>query len=148
MPESIETQRLLAMFQKQRLHLAVVIDEYGGTSGIVTLEDVLEELIGEIQDEFDEEVPQIHALEDGKLSVDASLAADEIEESLGIPEEPDEDVDTLGGLVLTRLGRIARVGDAVELGGRKIEVSRVKGRRILRLTVHPPQPASAEPPRS
>ncbi len=135
-PESLEVQRLLSIFQKQRVHLGIVIDEYGGMSGIVTLEDILEELIGEIQDEFDQELPKVRPLEDGRLSVDATLPVDQLEQ-LGIPEEHHEDVDTLGGLVLARLGRIARVGDVVELGGRKIEVSRVKGRRILRLTVHP-----------
>ena len=139
-PESLEAQRLLAIFQKQRVHLGIVIDEYGGTSGIVTLEDVLEELTGEIQDEFDQEAPLVHALDDGRLSVDAALPLDEMEEKLGISEGSYEDVDTLGGLVLARLGRIALVGDVVELGGRRVEVSRVKGRRILRLTVYPPQP--------
>jgi len=137
-PDSLEVQRLLALFQKQRVHLGIVIDEYGGTSGLVTLEDVLEELTGEIQDEFDQELPKVHALEDGRLSVDATLPLDDFEEELGIPESAcGEAVDTLGGLVLARLGRIARVGDAVEVGGRRIEVSRIRGRRILRLTVHP-----------
>lgn len=136
-PESLELERALDLFRKQRLHLGIVIDEYGGTSGIVTLEDVLEELTGEIQDEFDSEPPKVHALADGRLSVDATLPRDEIEEKLGIVEDLDEEVDTLGGLVLAKLGRIARVGDCVELCGRKVEVSRVRGRRILRLVVHP-----------
>jgi CBS domain containing-hemolysin-like protein len=141
-PESIAVQRLLGTFQKQRMHLGIVIDEYGGTSGLVTLEDVLEELIGEIQDEFDEETPKVHALRDGKLSVDAGLPVDDLEEALGIPEVDLEDVDTLGGLVLARLGRMPRPGDVVDVSGRKVEVTRMKGRRILRLTVHP---GSTEP---
>jgi CBS domain containing-hemolysin-like protein len=145
LPESLELERVLALFQKQRVHLGLVIDEYGGTSGIVSLEDVLEELTGEIQDEFDEEPPRVQSLPDGRLSVDASLPKDEIDEQVGIEEESDEEVDTLGGLVLARLGRIARVGDAVELGGRKVEVSRVRGRRIVRLIVHPKEPAKAPP---
>ncbi len=143
-PESLEVQRLLALFQKQRVHLGIVIDEYGGTSGLVTLEDVLEELTGEIQDEFDQEMPKVRPLEDGRISVDATLPLDEFQEQLGIPDGADaEDVDTLGGLVLARLGRIARVGDVVELAGRRIEVSRIRGRRILRLTVHPAAQAMA-----
>jgi CBS domain containing-hemolysin-like protein len=142
-PEGVPIDRLLRQFQRSRTHLAVVIDEYGGTSGVVSIEDVLEELIGEIQDEFDEEAPKVQDLGGGRLSVDASLAAGEIP-SLGLEESAEEaEVETLGGLVLARLGRIARPGDVVEIGGRKVEVSRVSGRRILRLTVHPPAAPSA-----
>jgi CBS domain containing-hemolysin-like protein len=138
-PEGLPIDRLLRSFQTTRMHLAVVIDEYGGTSGVVTIEDVLEELIGEIQDEFDEEAPKVQDLGAGRLSVDASLPADEIAETLGLAEDADadEEVETLGGLVVARLGRIARPGDVVEIGGRKLEVTRMSGRRILRLTVHP-----------
>jgi CBS domain containing-hemolysin-like protein len=141
-PESLQVGRLLELFRNSRRHLCIVIDEYGGTSGIATLEDVLEELTGEIQDEFDREVPKVQDLADGRLSVDATLPVGELQEVLGI-EVVDEEVDTLGGLVVARLGRLARVGDVVELDGRRIEVARVRGRRILRLTVHPP---AAAPP--
>lgn len=136
-PESVSIDRVLREFQRSRTHQAVVIDEYGGTSGVVTIEDVLEELIGEIQDEFDEEAPKVQDLGGGRLSVDASVPADEIAETLGIHDDADEEVDTLGGLVLARLGRIARPGDVVILGSRRVEVSRVRGRRIVRLIVHP-----------
>ena len=136
-PDGLSIDRVLRQFQRSRTHLAVVIDEYGGTSGVVTIEDVLEELIGEIQDEFDEEAPKVQDLGGGRLSVDASVPADEIAETLGIADGADEEVDTLGGLVLARLGRIARPGDVVTLGNRRVEVSRMRGRRIVRLTVHP-----------
>jgi CBS domain containing-hemolysin-like protein len=136
-PESLAIDKLLTDFRKQRLHMGIVIDEHGGVSGLVTLEDVLEELTGEIQDEFDEEEPKVRRLADGRVSVDATLAIDELERQLGIPEIPEDEIDTLGGLVLSRLGRMARVGDAVELGGRSVRVSRVRGRRILRLVVEP-----------
>ncbi len=139
LPESLRLERALALFQKRHLHLGIVLDEYGGTSGMVTLEDVLEELTGEIQDEFDQEPPKVLDIGAGRFSVDAALPLDEIEEKLGIMEEVDEEVDTLGGLAVARLGRIAKVGDAVELGGRRVEVTRVRGRRILRLLVHPPE---------
>ncbi len=144
-PESLELERALALFQKRHLHLGVVIDEYGGTSGIVTLEDVLEELTGEIQDEFDVEPPKVVDLADGRMSVDATLPRDEVEERLGIREDIEEEVDTLGGMVLARLGRIARAGDVVELGGRRIEVTRTRGRRIVSLLVYPPGPDGPDP---
>ena len=136
-PESLPIEQLLTLFQKKRLHMGIVIDEYGGASGIVTLEDVLEELTGEIQDEFDQEEPKVQSLSNGRISVDATLPLDEIQERLGIQEETQEEVDTLGGLILARLGRMAHVGDAVVLDGRSVEVSRMRGRRILRLLIHP-----------
>jgi CBS domain containing-hemolysin-like protein len=146
-PEGVSIDRLMRQFQRSRTHLAVVIDEYGGTQGVVSIEDVLEELIGEIQDEFDEEVPKVQDLEGGRLSVDASVPADELAETVGIEDGgQEEEVDTLGGLVLARLGRIARPGDVVTIGGRRVEVSRVRGRRIVRVTIHPvEQPAPRVP---
>jgi CBS domain containing-hemolysin-like protein len=119
------------------MHLGIVIDEYGGTSGIVTLEDVVEELLGEIQDEFDQEAPKVQAQPDGRFLVDASLTLGEAEDLLALPEPEDVEVDTLGGLVFSRLGRIARVGDVVRVEGRTIEVVRIRGRRITRLLVDP-----------
>lgn len=142
-PESLGVQKLLSLIQKQRVHLGIVVDEYGGTSGIVTLEDVLEELIGEIQDEFDEESPKVRKLPDGRLSVDAGLAVDELPDLLGMPEDEQETVDTLGGLVMASLGRMPRTGDVVEIGGRRVEVARMRGRRILRVIVDPPPPSAA-----
>jgi CBS domain containing-hemolysin-like protein len=136
-PETVRIEQVLALFQKKRVHLAIVVDEYGGMSGIVTLEDVLEELIGEIQDEFDQEAPLVQRAPDGRVLVDASLALDEMEEQLHLVDDTEEDVDTIGGLVLARLGRLARVGDRVEIGGRTVEVVRVRGRRIIRLAVQP-----------
>ncbi len=137
-PESLPIARLLDRFLERRVHLAVVIDEYGGTSGIVTLEDVTEELLGEIQDEFDEEAPSIVELEGGKVSIDAAMSLEELEERTGLIPEEDHEVDTVGGLVVAYLGRIARVGDRVVVGGRRIDVSRVRSRRILRVILHSP----------
>lgn len=144
-PETLRLEQVLALFQGRRLHLALVIDEYGGTSGLVTLEDVLEELTGEIQDEFDEEPAKVQTLPGGRLSVDAGLSLHEVEDLLDLDREDVADVDTLGGLVLARLGRIARVGDLVDLAGRRVEVARIRGRRIVRLTVHPPSDRETEP---
>jgi len=115
-----------------------VVDEYGGTSGLVTLEDVLEELIGDIQDEFDQETPRVQTQPDGRLMLDASLTIAELEAATNAHEDIDEDVDTIGGLVQARLGRLARVGDAILFGGRTLEVVRVRGRRILRVAASKP----------
>ena len=146
LPANAKIQQALASFQKHHVHLAIVVDEYGGTAGIVTLEDVLEELIGEIQDEFDQESPRIQPLPGGRLAADASVTVDEIEAAIGAHDPGAEDVDTIGGLVLARLGRLARAGDAVTFCGRRVEVSRVRGRRILRVLVGPPSAAPVAQP--
>jgi CBS domain containing-hemolysin-like protein len=126
---------VLADMKRQKVHLAIVLDEYGGTAGLVTLEDVLEELIGEIQDEFDQESPRVQTLPDGRLLLDASMPTAEFERVAEVHEDFDEEVETVGGLVVARLGRLARVGDAISFGGKRIEVARVRGRRILRVLI-------------
>ena len=142
-PENAKIQHALALFQRQKFHLGVVVDEYGGTAGLVTLEDILEELIGEIQDEFDQETPKVQSQPDGSLLLDAALTIAELEAATGAHEDVDEDVDTIGGLVQARLGRLARIGDAIPFGDRTLEVVRVKGRRILRVSVSQPPVGSA-----
>jgi CBS domain containing-hemolysin-like protein len=142
-PDSVRIDKVLSLFQKKRQHMGIVVDEYGGAAGIVTLEDVLEELIGEIQDEYDQETPKVQAQPDGRFLVDAALPVDAMEQSLGIVDDSDEEVDTMGGLVLARLGRFARPGDVVSIGGRRVEVAKVRGRRILRLLVDPAAPATS-----
>ncbi len=142
-PESKRLNALLKEFRDSRSHMAIVVDEYGGTAGLVTLEDILEELIGDIQDEFDQEVPKVQTQPDGRLMLDAALTIAELETFTGAHEDIVEHVDTIGGLIQARLGRLARIGDAIPFGGRTLEVVRVKGRRILRVAVSQPQ-ASAE----
>jgi CBS domain containing-hemolysin-like protein len=137
-PDTAKIQQVLTLFQRQKFHLGIVIDEYGGTAGLVTLEDVLEELIGDIQDEFDQESPRVQTAADGRLILDAALTLAELESATATHETVDEDVETVGGLVLARLGRIARVGDVVPYGDRTLEVVRVRGRRILRVAVSRP----------
>jgi magnesium and cobalt exporter, CNNM family len=141
-PENAKIQQALALFQRQKFHLGIVVDEHGGTAGLVTLEDVLEELIGDIQDEFDQEAPKAHIQPDGRLVLDASLTIAELKAATGAEENVEEDVDTIGGLVQARLGRLARVADSIPFGGRTLEVVRVKGRRILRVAVSKPVPSS------
>jgi CBS domain containing-hemolysin-like protein len=137
-PENAKIQQALALFQRQKFHLGIVVDEYGGTSGLVTLEDILEELIGDIQDEFDEEKPKVQTQADGRLRLDAALTIAELKSVTGIEDPVDEDVETVGGLVQARLGRLARVGDSIPFGDRTLEVVRVRGRRILRVAVSAP----------
>jgi CBS domain containing-hemolysin-like protein len=142
-PENAKIQQALALFQRQKFHLGIVVDEYGGTAGLVTLEDILEELIGDIQDEFDEESQKVETQADGRLRLDAALTIAELKSVTGVNEQVDEDVETIGGLVQARLGRLARVGDSVPFGGGTLEVVRVKGRRILRVVVSTPAKPSA-----
>ena len=141
-PEASNADVLLRQFQSRRLHQAIVVDEYGGTSGLVTLEDLLEELIGsEIQDEFDAgEAAPLLALGEGAYSVTGGYALDEL---LGVLElelakEETEDAVTVGGYVQNRLGRIGRVGDVVPLGpGHALRVLETRQRRVLRVLAGP-----------
>ena len=143
-PETATADRLLRVFQKRTLHLAVVVDEYGGTSGIVTLEDVLEEIVGEVQDEFDEEPPEMAPSVDGTLSVSGSARLETIARALGAAEEvADAEVDTVAGFVQERLGRLAKEGDHVRLGGYILRVDQVRRNRIVNLTATREQSSTA-----
>jgi len=138
-PETLELDRLLKRMRTERFHLAAVIDEYGGISGVVTLEDVIEEIVGQIQDEFDVENPEIRKEDDGSWAVSGGMLVEDLEDELGI-ELSDRDEDTIGGVVLSELGRTPAVGDRVELGPVVLEVLDVDNNRIkdLRLTVQKP----------
>lgn len=117
-PETITMDNLVLEFKKRKGQMAIVVDEFGGTSGLITLEDVLEEIFGEVQDEFDEEEEcDIKEIEQNKYIANAMMRIDEMAEFFSIPEETvdDEDVDTIGGLVVKLLGRLAEVGDTVSL---------------------------------
>src|SRR2546428_6487295 len=129
-PVILETMRLdqaLAEFRRQRVQLAVVLDEFGGTAGLVTLEDVIEQLVGEVQDEFDREAPAFKEEGPGTYVVDGLTALDALRERLSL-QLPDEPYDTVGGLVFGRLGRLAAVGDTIEIEGYRFQVTAV-GRR-------------------
>lgn len=145
-PESRPLELLQRDFQQRRVHMAVVVDEYGGTSGLVTLEDILEEIVGEIQDEFDTEAPRMEATADGYV-VDGLVLLEEISSRLGF-ELPEHESSTLGGYVIARLGRIARLGDFVPLDAYVAKVIEMKGRRVskLLLTKHDEHPAAPESP--
>jgi len=141
-PESTPLDKLLGRMRAERLHMAAVLDEYGGVSGIVTLENVIEEIVGPIQDEFDAERPEIVDQGEGLYQVSGSMLVLDLEDELGV-ELTDRDEDTVGGLVLSELGRRPRVGDRVEVAGLAIEVVEVQGNRIRLVRVRllaPPAP--------
>jgi|YNPNPStandDraft_1061719.scaffolds.fasta_scaffold11886_5 putative hemolysin len=143
-PESKKVDELLQELQQRHVHMAVVVDEYGGTAGIVTIEDLLEEIVGEIQDEYDAEQPTVEAVREGEYLFDARAPLDEVYEYLSI-ELPEEGGDTLGGFIYSQLGRVPAVGDRVEFGDVVFEVLSVAGRRIkqVRATRRPAEPAFA-----
>ncbi|WP_421122013.1 transporter associated domain-containing protein [Aquihabitans daechungensis] len=120
--------------QANQFHMAVVIDEYGGTAGVVTLEDLIEELVGEIVDEFDIEDARFEHVPTGGMRVAGSLTIDDANDLLRC-DLPEGDFDTVSGLVLAELGRMAVSGDVVEVPGARITVERVQGRRIMRLRI-------------
>jgi putative hemolysin len=124
----------LSEMRRERAHLAIVIDEYGGTAGIVTLEDLVEELIGEITDEYDIEQDHATRLPAGDVEVDGLLNLDEFGEQTGI-ELPEGPYETAAGYVLAALGALPSVGDTVQVAGRTITVTELDGRRISRLRV-------------
>ncbi len=134
-PESKNLEQLLQEFQERRTHLAVVVDEYGGVSGIVTIEDLLEEIVGEIHDEFDTDEPEIQRIGEFEFLVDARLPIDELNESMQ-SNVVAEGFDTIGGLLFHQLGKVPTPGDWVQYDGLRIEVVDTVGRRpkTLRIT--------------
>lgn len=133
-PETKHLSELLHEMQELKFHLAIVVDEYGSTVGLVTLEDVIEELVGEIVDEFDVEAPLVERLEDGSVIVSAMMPVDDVSELLGA-ELPEGAWDTVGGLVLDLAGRVPREGEAVDVDGFRFVVERVQRRRIGRVKI-------------
>ncbi len=136
LPETISLDQLLLQFQKNRVHMAMLVDEYGVVVGMVTLENVIEELVGPIQDEFDRESPLVSSLGDGRFDVEANCPLDVLHETCGI-NFPQTDATTLGGLVLDRLGRLARTGDKVTVDGREFLVVQADPTRIRKVRIEP-----------
>jgi putative hemolysin len=131
----------LSEMRKDRAHLAIVVDEYGGTAGIVTLEDLVEELIGDIQDEYDENESRPRQLHGGELEVDGLLNLDEFAEQTGL-ELPEGPYETVAGYLLAALGHLPVDGESAEVGGRTLTVTQLDGRRISRLRVSPTRRAA------
>jgi CBS domain containing-hemolysin-like protein len=142
LPQSLRLDQLLVEFQKNRVHLAMLLDEYGGVVGMVSLENVLEELVGPIQDEFDRETPQVLDLGGNVFEVDATCPLDVLASSCGL-EVPETDARTAGGLILDLLGRLAKNGDSVTVDGHRLTVVRADPTRIRTIRVE----AAREPDR-
>lgn len=144
-PETKRADELLQEMQAERFHLAVVVDEYGGTAGLVTLEDVLEELIGEIVDEFDVNEPLVEPLVGGSIRVHGRMPVYEVAELIGT-ELPEGDWDTIGGLIFNTLGHLPEIGETLEVNGLTLRVEHVEGRRITRVRITPaPRPSEPAP---
>jgi putative hemolysin len=133
-PESKKVDDLLRELQQRKVHMAVVVDEYGGTAGLVTIEDLLEEIVGEIQDEYDAEEPTVEAVSEHEYLFDARVNLGEVNELAGV-DLVSEGSDTLGGYIYGQLGKVPAVGDAIEFDGVRIEVLSVAGRRIKQVRV-------------
>ncbi|MFC1998597.1 hemolysin family protein [Chloroflexota bacterium] len=133
-PESKKVDELLHEFQLSKVHMAIVVDEYGGTAGLVTIEDLLEEIVGEIEDEYDAEEPKVERISDTEAVMNAKVSIDELKEMFGIDVE-EEDFDTVGGFMFSRLGRIPNVGDIIEVDGIKIEILSTVGQRVKEVRV-------------
>ncbi|MFN4294598.1 MAG: transporter associated domain-containing protein, partial [Thermoflexales bacterium] len=144
-PESKRVIELLHELQKRRVHVSIVVDEYGGTAGLVTIEDILEEIVGEIQDEYDAEEPDIVPLPEGNgYILDAGMNIEDAGELLQV-ELPEGESDTLGGFIYDQLGKVPVVGEQVEHGGFIFEVLAVNDRRILKVKVtHAPHQPDAQ----
>jgi CBS domain containing-hemolysin-like protein len=147
-PASMPALDLLMRMQSTRIHLALVVDEYGGTDGLVSIEDLVEEIVGEIEDEYDvEEDLEIARQGDGSFLADARISLDDFKERTGIDfafEDIGEDVDTLGGVVVAALGRVPGRGEIVSHANFEFEILEADPRRVKRLRIRARQPAQAE----
>ena len=136
-PESMTVDDLLHELQRRKVHIAIVLDEYGGTAGLVTIEDLIEEIVGEIQDEYDEEEPMIVRLTDDEARVDGRAAVDDLAEifDMQVPLEDEDEYDTVGGLIYHRIGGVPKPGDQVAVDGLTLTVESTDGRRVSKVLV-------------
>jgi CBS domain containing-hemolysin-like protein len=139
---------LLMRMQSTRIHLALVVDEYGGTDGLVSIEDLVEEIVGDIEDEYDvEEAPEITRQSDGSFIADARISLEDFKDRAGLDlafEDIGEDVDTLGGVVVAAVGRVPGRGEIVSHDGFEFEILEADPRRVKRLRIRARVPASAD----
>jgi CBS domain containing-hemolysin-like protein len=135
-PETKPLRVLLHEFQNQKLHIAVVLDEYGGTAGIVTLEDILEELVGEITDEYEETPPEpIKQIDQNTIDVDARTSIDDVNDEFELSLPEDEDYETIGGFVFSRLGYIPKTNESFDYENLKFTIASAEARKIKRIKI-------------
>jgi putative hemolysin len=135
-PETKSLRTLLHEFQNQKLHIAVVLDEYGGTAGIVTLEDIIEELVGEIADEYEETPPKpVKKIDQNTIEADARTYIDDLNDQFDLNLPEDEDYDTIGGFVFSHLGYIPKTGESFEYENLKFTIASAEARRIKRIKI-------------
>jgi CBS domain containing-hemolysin-like protein len=136
-PESMSIDDLLHELQRRKVHIAIVLDEYGGTAGMVTIEDLLEEIVGEIQDEYDVEEPMVVRLSDTEARVDGRADVNELRElyDISLELEDEEEYDTVGGLLYHRIGGVPSPGDRIEVDGLVLTVESTDGRRVGKVLV-------------
>lgn len=142
-PESMEISRVLKLMQKHHSQISIVIDEYGGTAGLITVEDILEEIVGEILDEFDEDERPMVEVKENIVSVDGRVLIEELNDMLGLAIEDDE-VDSIGGWLFKKLEGAPVVGQRVEVGGSVFEVAEAERFRIQRVNIYRPKPSAAD----
>ena len=135
-PETKQVSQMLREMQERKLHMAIVVDEYGGTAGLITLEDVIEELVGEIVDEFDTEEDSVERQDDGVLLVPGKMLIDDLDDLLGA-ELPKGSWDTIGGLLLDLVGGVPEEGEAAEVTGYRLVAEKIDGRRVDRVRIEP-----------
>jgi CBS domain containing-hemolysin-like protein len=139
-PESKQINKLLKEMQNRREHMAVILDEYGGTSGLITIEDLLEEIVGDIQDEFDLENKQINLINNKEILVDARVDLDDLNEILPVPLLDEESYETISGFVLHKLGYLPEEKEIIELEGITIEIEKIDEHRIQKLRIYTTEP--------
>jgi magnesium and cobalt exporter, CNNM family len=140
-PETKKADELLREMQRDKVHLAVVVDEYGGTAGIVTLEDLVEEIVGEIRDEYEAEQTLVLPVSENEAVMDARVPFNDVRETFDLAVEHTEDYDTLGGFITNQIGHFPRAGESIEVAGVRFTVESVEGKRIRRVRVTRLQPA-------
>src|SRR5207249_7116756 len=146
-PEMMSLEKLLSLFLTKHAHLAIVVDEFGGTVGMVTLENILEELVGDIQDEFDTEKEEFRTINENEFTVDGALALYELRDLAGLELES-PDVSTIGGYVTHLLGHLPKQGEQVQIENYLVTITQTDGRRVLQLhfkKIAPAPSAAAKP---